>query len=141
VVAGSKASLLVIWYSWHPCELRKLPLNHLSCLITNPKWDWVIPSAFAWVAASSGTWGSLWLWIFCFSWWLPPPRWLGVAEELWQELVIVLGHLSVIMRGSYAFLGGAPKATLIHCACYWATSLVGRFLRCPMCGRGPCYIS
>jgi hypothetical protein len=30
--------------------------THLSCLIANPKWDWVIPSAFAWVILSSGTW-------------------------------------------------------------------------------------
>jgi hypothetical protein len=43
---------------------------------------------------------------------------LEAAEELWQELVIVLGHFSVIVRGSYAFSGGAPKATLIHCACH-----------------------
>jgi len=28
-----------------------------------------------------------------------------------------------------AFSGGAPKATLVDCTCYWATSLAGRFLR------------
>jgi hypothetical protein len=111
-------------------ELSKLPLTHLSCLIANSKWDWVIPRAFAWVITSSGTWRSLWLWISCFSWWLPPPRWLWAAE-LWQELVIVLGHLPVIVRGSYAFLGGAPKATPVDCSCHWATSLVGWFLQCP----------
>ena len=28
-----------------------------------------------------------------FSWWLPPPRWLGAREELWHEL-FVTSHLS-----------------------------------------------
>jgi hypothetical protein len=121
-------SLLLVITSF---ELSKLPPTHLSCLIANSKWDWVISSIFAWVIASSGTWGSLWLLTSCFSWWLLPPRWLGAAEELWQELVIVLGHLPVIVRGSCAFLGGAPNATLVDCSCHWATSLVGRFLRCP----------
>jgi hypothetical protein len=44
-------------------------------------------------------------------------------------LVIVLGHLQMIVRGSYAFPGGAPKATLVDCECHWATSLV-----CRSCG-------
>ena len=44
------------------------------------------------------------------------PRWLGAMEESWQELVIVLGHLPVIVRGSCAFPSGAPKATLVDCA-------------------------
>jgi hypothetical protein len=43
---------------------------------------------------------------------------LEVAEELWQELMIVLGHLPVIVRGSCAFPGGAPKVTLVVCACH-----------------------
>jgi hypothetical protein len=42
VVAGSKGFLLVIWTSWHPCELSILSPTHLSCLIANPKWDWEI---------------------------------------------------------------------------------------------------
>jgi hypothetical protein len=78
----------------------------------------VIPSVFACEFASSGTWGSFALRDSCYSWWLPPPRWLGVVEESWQELEIVLGHLSVIMRGSCAFSGGAPKATLVDCGCH-----------------------
>jgi hypothetical protein len=36
----------------------------------------------------------------------------------WQEKVIVLGHLQLIVRGSCAFLGGAPKATLVDCVCH-----------------------
>jgi hypothetical protein len=63
-------------------ELSKLSPTHLSCLIANSMWDWVIPSAFAWVITSHGTWGSLWLRISCFSWWLLSPRWLWAAEEL-----------------------------------------------------------
>jgi hypothetical protein len=78
----------------------------------------VIPSAFAYEFASSGTWGSFELRDSCYSWWLPPHRWLGAVEGLWQELVIILGHLPVIVRGSCAFPGGAPKATLVNCVCY-----------------------
>jgi hypothetical protein len=77
----------------------------------------MIPSAFAWEIASSGTWGS------CYSWWLPPPRWLGAAQRLWQELVIVLGHLRWSCEGCCAFPDGAPKATLVDYLCHWATSL------------------
>jgi hypothetical protein len=43
---------------------------------------------------------------------------LEAAEELWQDLVIVFGHLPVIVRGSCAFPGGEPKATLVDCACH-----------------------
>jgi hypothetical protein len=59
----------------------------------------MIPSAFACEFVFSGTWGSFELRDSCYFWWLPPPRWLGAAEELWQELVIILGHLLVIVRG------------------------------------------
>ena len=34
-----------------------------------------------------------------YSWRLPTLRRLGAAEELWQELVIVLGHFLVICEG------------------------------------------
>jgi hypothetical protein len=78
----------------------------------------VIPSAFACEFTSSGIWESFELRDSCYSWWLPLPRWLGATEELWQELVIVLGHLPVIVRGSCAFPSGAPKATLVDCACH-----------------------
>jgi hypothetical protein len=46
-------------------------------------------------------------------------------------LVIVHGWLQWSCEGSCAFSDRAPKATLVHCSCHWATSLVGRFLRCP----------
>jgi hypothetical protein len=78
----------------------------------------VIPSVFACEFASSGTWRSFELRDSCYFWWLSPPRQLGAAEELWQKLVIVLGHLPVIVRGSYVFPGGAPKATLVNCSCH-----------------------
>jgi hypothetical protein len=44
----------------------------------------------------------------------------GLEQQmsLWQKLVIVLGHLSVIVRGSCAFPSGAPKATLVDCLCH-----------------------
>jgi hypothetical protein len=78
----------------------------------------VIPSVFACEFAYSGTWGSFELRNSCYSWWLPPPRQLGATDELWQELVIIFGHLPVIVRGFCAFPGRALKATLVDCACH-----------------------
>jgi hypothetical protein len=43
---------------------------------------------------------------------------LEAAEELWQELVIVLGHLPVFVRGSCTFPGEASKATLVDYVCH-----------------------
>jgi hypothetical protein len=93
----------------------------------------VIQSAFVWVITSSG--GIDLLRFSCYSWCLPTPRRLGAAEECWQELVIVLVHLPVIVRGSCAFLGRAPKATLVDCAwLVWSPSCVG--CAAPDCGLG-----
>jgi hypothetical protein len=78
----------------------------------------VILGAFACEFASSDTWGSFKLWNSCYSWGLPPPRRLGAAEELWQELVIVLCHLPMTVRGSCTLPSGASKATLLDCACH-----------------------
>jgi hypothetical protein len=47
-----------------------------------------------------------------------PPRRLGAMEELWQELVIVLGHLPVIVRSFCVIPGGATKATLVDYVCH-----------------------
>jgi len=84
----------------------------------------VIPSAFAWVIASSGTWGLIWLQFSCYSWWLPPPKWLGVAEEHWHELVIVRGHVPMIVRGFVPTPTETQRQPLVDCVCHWATSLV-----------------
>jgi hypothetical protein len=78
----------------------------------------VIPSAFARVIASSGTWGSLWLWISYFSYWLLSPRRLGVAEEHPHELVIVRGHLPVIVRGLVPSPTVRRKVTLVDYSCH-----------------------
>ena len=60
----------------------------------------------------------------CYSWWLPPPRWLGAARIVERRLVIVRGLVpSPVERW---------KVTLVDCSCHWVTSLVGRFLRCPI---------
>jgi hypothetical protein len=101
----------------------------------------VIPSAFAWVIASSGTWGSLWLWISCYSWWLPSPRWLGIVEEHWHELVIVLAISRWFVRGSWPFPSGEPKSTLVNCSCYWVTLTSGSFLRRPSVGLAWCQLA
>jgi len=44
--------------------------------------------------------------------------WLFVAISMW-------------LWGVCAYPGEEPKATLVDCACHWATSLVGRFLWFP----------
>jgi hypothetical protein len=46
------------------------------------------------------------------------PSRLGDCWRHWQEKEIVLSHLRLIVGGSCAFLGGVPKATLIHYACH-----------------------
>jgi hypothetical protein len=123
MVVGSKGSCLVIWTSWHPCELSILPPTYLPCLVTNPKWYWVILSVFACEFASSGPWGSLELRDSYFSWWLLPPRWLRGSGGVVARVVIVPSHLLVICEGYCAFPDRAPKATLVNCSCHWATSL------------------
>jgi len=120
------------WQTWHPCEPKQTPLTRLHHGFIIIVRLGVIPSAFAWVIASSGTYGSLWLWISCYSWWLLLPRRLGAAEEHWYELVIVRGHLPVIVKGLVPFPVESQNVTLVNCSCHWVTSLVGRFLRCPI---------
>jgi hypothetical protein len=85
-------------------------------LIVHLKWDWVHPSAFAWVIVSSDTWGSFLLWFSCYSWWLPPPRQLQVAEECWHELVIVHADTQHSCEGFLCLpRGRLRKATLVDC--------------------------
>ena len=38
----------------------------------------------------------------------------------------------VIVRGLVPSPAESRKVTLVDCSCYWVTSLVGRFLRCPI---------
>jgi hypothetical protein len=124
VVASSKGPLLVFWTSWHPCELSTLPPTHLPFLVANSKWDWVILSAFACEFASSGTWGSLWLRICCYSWWLPPPRRLGATEELWQEWCLFFATSRWFVRGVAPSSAKRRKVALVNCSCHWVNSLV-----------------
>jgi hypothetical protein len=42
----------------------------------------------------------------------------GLEAAEWQELVIVLGHLPVFVRGSCTFPGEASKATLVDYVCH-----------------------
>ena len=56
-------------------------------------------------------------------------RWL---EDHWAELVIVFGSDRLIVRGVVPFPAKSQKVTLVNCSCHWVTSLVGRFLRCPI---------
>jgi hypothetical protein len=93
VLVSPRLTLLALWHTWYPCEPKQTPLTRLHHWFIIIVRLGVIPSAFAWVIASSGTWRSLWLRISCFSWWLSPPRWLGATKELWHVLVIVRGWL------------------------------------------------
>ena len=45
----------------------------------------------------------------CYSWWLPPPRWLGAARIVERRLVIVFGSDRGYWEGYCAFPDGAPK--------------------------------
>ena len=46
----------------------------------------------AWVITSRGTWWLCFVVDFaCFSWWLPPPRWLGEARIVERRKVLVFG--------------------------------------------------
>jgi hypothetical protein len=92
LLAGSKGFILSLWHTWHPCESKQISPTHLHHWFTIIVRLRVIPSAFAWVIASSGTWGSLSMRISCYSWWLPPPRRLRAAVEVWHVLVIVYGR-------------------------------------------------
>jgi hypothetical protein len=130
LLADLGLTLLALWHTWHPCEPKQTPPTRLyRWFIIIVRLE-VIPSAFAWVIASSGTWGSLWLWISCYSWCFPTPRRLGAVEEHWHELVIVRGHLPVIVRGLVPSPAKSQKVTLINCLCHWVTALMGTFLWC-----------
>ena len=71
------------------------------------------------MCASRGTWCSCFAGGFaCYSWWLPSPRRLGAARIIEWRVVIV--------RGSWPFLGGEPKGTLVDCSwLVWSSSCVG----------------
>jgi hypothetical protein len=59
----------------------------------------VISIAFACEFVSSWHLGVLLLRDSCFSWWFPPSRRLGAAEEVWDELEIVHGRLRLLVIG------------------------------------------
>jgi hypothetical protein len=67
VLAGPSLSLLLLWHTWHPYELRQIPFTHLYYWFIIIVRLEVIPSVFTRVIASSGTWRSLWLRIFFVS--------------------------------------------------------------------------
>ena len=133
LLAGLWLTLLAFLYTWHPCEPKQTLPTHLHQWLTIIVRMRMIPSAFDWVIAFSGTSGSFELWISCYSWWLSPPRRLGAVEEHWHELVIVRGHLLMIVSGLVPSPVESRNVTLVNCLCHWVTSLVSRFLRlrCP----------
>ena len=87
----------------------------------------------AWVIASIGTWYSCFAVGFtCFSWWFPPPRWLGAARIIEQRLVIVSGSDRGDWEGSCAFPSRAPKGNSSGLLVSLSYLTCGRFLRCPI---------
>jgi hypothetical protein len=113
-------------------ELSQTSLTHSLawlCILSELR---VIQSVFAWVIASNGTWGSIWcgfLVPLSVCWCLDGLEqrrsvgkswWLFLATSWW------------LVRGLVPSLAVRRKVTLVDCLCHWVTSLVGRFLRCPI---------
>jgi hypothetical protein len=123
------------WHFLHLCTPFGSWATHFTHLFTwfhHLEWDWRASSALHWVASSCGT--SWVIWAGCE---------LVTPGVCWHPDSLVIGGSlskvgdclrarSVAFEGSCAFPGGASKATLVNCSCHWATSLVDRFLRCPI---------
>jgi hypothetical protein len=80
----------------------------------------------AWVIASRSTWCLCFAVYFaCYSWWLPPPRWLGAARIIERRKMLSSAPIVVIVRGSWSFPSGEPKVTLVDCSwLVWSSSCV-----------------
>jgi hypothetical protein len=52
----------------------------------------------------------------CYSWWLPSPRWLGVARIVERRKVLVSRSDRGDCEGFLTFPHGEPKGTLVDCA-------------------------
>jgi hypothetical protein len=85
------------------------------------------PSALLWVIASRGTWWLCFAVDFsCYSWWLPPPRWLGVARIIERRKVIVSGSdhgdckgfLTFSRRRAKRYYSGLLVACVIPILCW-----------------------
>jgi hypothetical protein len=107
-LVGLELTFLALWHTWHSCEPKQIPPTYLHSWFIIKVRLRVIPSAFAWVIASSGTYESLWLRISCYSWWLLPPRQLGAAVEVRHVLEIVRGRLRWLW-GLLYLPDGEPK--------------------------------
>jgi hypothetical protein len=95
-------------------------------------WEWSKVHLLR-VWASSGTRDRLSYGISCYSWWLPPPRWLGTAGSLSEGSCLSLAPIVVIVRGSCAFpMGDSLKATLVDCSWLVYPHLV-LVLTAPLC--------
>jgi hypothetical protein len=57
--------------------------------------------------------------ISCYSWWLPPPRWLGAAVEVRHVLVIVRGWLRWLSCEGFLWFPVERRIpTLVDCSCH-----------------------
>jgi hypothetical protein len=78
---------------WHSnlISLAKA-LSLISIIDSSSLWDCKRSKCIAWVFVSRATWCSCFAAGFaCYSWWLPPPRWLGAVRIIEQRWVIVSG--------------------------------------------------
>ena len=77
--------IATLWAYPKPSHSSPSLIHHLCEIRSESK-------CIAWVIASRGTWWLCFAMGFtCYSRWLPPPRWLGVARVVERRLVIVFG--------------------------------------------------
>jgi hypothetical protein len=142
VLASSSSLSWTFWSLIHLCELSQTPPTHLLHWFIIQVRLGVILVHLLRFWASSGPCDLVSYGIACYSWWLPPPRWLGAAEESWHELVIVHGHLPVICEGFLGlFPGGAPKVALVNCSWSWVPSSCVGSCRAQVLGKAWCLLA
>ena len=71
----------------------------------------------------------------CYSWRLPPPRWLGGGLRRSTQRRLCGAPEKIIVRGIVLTPPEPQRATLVERVIELPT-LVGRFLWCPTCGLG-----
>jgi hypothetical protein len=119
MVAGSWVALLAFWHTCAPFELSQSVPTHLLAFICDLWVRLSDSSALSIAIHLEALVGVDCCGFSCYSWWLPPPRWLGAAEEVRQELVLVLGRLPIdwIVRGCCGSSAERRIPTLVNCSC------------------------
>ena len=102
-------------------------LSLISIIDSSSLWDWDRIQVHCSVIASRGTWCSCFTVGFaCYSWWLPPPRWLGAARIVERRKVLVSGFDRGDCEWFLTFPRRRAKRTLVDCSwLVWSSSCVG----------------